>query len=270
MRVKAQIRDRFALVTGASTGIGFAIAEQLAMQGAHLVLVARTTATLAEATARLTEKYGVTVHSISMDLAGPNAPRLLADKLGEQGIEIEILVNNAGVSAQGHVADSDPAQLRALVDLNAGALTELTGVLLPAMVHRGHGAIINIASTGAYIPAPRLAAYAASKAYVLAFTQALWAETRGTGVRVVAVSPGPTQTPMNPDAGALTRQPAQVAITALRALDRSGPAVIDGPVNVLSSHVFRLLPGRWAASLAGALGAKMRSSSEGEPNRQSA
>lgn len=259
MGAKTQMRDRFALVTGASTGIGYAIAEQLAMRGAHLVLVARTAATLDESAARLRAQYGVTVHSMPMDISGHSAPTLLVDKLAADGIEIEILVNSAGCSVRGLVTDSDPARLRAVVDLNAGALTELTTAFLPTMTHRGHGAIINIASTAAYVPAPQLAAYSASKAYVLAFTEALWAETRNTGVRVVAVSPGPTETPMNPHTTALTRQPAQVAATVLRALDRSGPAVIDGGVNRVSSCMFRLLPGRVSAVVAGALAEKMRS-----------
>ena len=259
MGLTTQIRDRFALVTGGSVGIGYAVAERLAMQGAHLVLVARSSASLDEAADRLTKQYGVTVHSIPIDIAGHDAARVLAEKLAADGIEIDILVNSAGVSVEGPLIDSDPARLRALVDLNAGALTELTAMFLPAMVSRGHGAIVNIASTGAYVPAPRLAAYAASKAYVLSFTQALWAETRGTGVRVVVVNPGPTETAMNPNPGALGRQPAQVAETVLRALAGSGPAVIDGSINALSSHVFRLLPGRLSAVLAGAVTARMQS-----------
>lgn len=259
MATKTPIRDRFALVTGASTGIGYAIAEQLARRGAHLVLVARTAATLDESAARLRAQYGATVHAMPMDISAHDAPSLVLDKLAAAAIEIEILVNSAGCYERGLVVDTDPARLRAVVDLNAGALTELTAALLPTMTRRGHGAIINIASTGAYVPAPHLAVYSASKAYVLAFTEALWAETRDTGVRVVAVSPGPTQTPMNPRSTALTRQPDQVAATALRALDRSGPAVIDGGVNMLTSHMFRLLPGSVAATLAGALAERMRS-----------
>lgn len=113
--------------------------------------------------------------------------------------------------------------MRRLVDLNVGALTELTGVVVAGMVRRGHGSIINVASTGVYTPAPVVAAYAASKAYVLSFTQALWAETRASGVRVVAVSPGPTQTPMNVARAHGKRRPEQVARTALAALGREGP-----------------------------------------------
>lgn len=262
MTTADQMRGRFALVTGASTGIGAAIAEQLASHGAHLVVVARTAATLDDMAARMRQGFGVTVLAVAMDMAAAGAPQLLAEKLTEQGIEVEMLVNSAGVSTDGLVADSDPRSLRAMIDLNAGALTELTALLVPAMIDRGHGAIINIASTGAYVPAPYLAVYAASKAYVLSFTLALWQETVNSGVRVVAVSPGPTRTPMNPRPGRIGRQPEQVAATALKALNTSRPAVIDGKINTVSSFVFsKLLPTRLSATLAGTIAAKMNSDS---------
>ncbi|WFR66201.1 SDR family NAD(P)-dependent oxidoreductase [Curtobacterium flaccumfaciens] len=146
--------------------------------------------------------------------------------------------------------ESDPAVLRRLVDLNVGALTELTTALAARMSARGHGSIVNIASTGAYAPAPVLAAYAASKAYVLSFTQALWAETKDKNIRVVAVSPGPTQTPMNAAAGRGKRQPAQVAETVLAALDGSDPDVVDGHRNALTAGLIRLLPTRLITNLA--------------------
>ncbi|GLY50325.1 dehydrogenase [Lentzea sp. NBRC 102530] len=236
------MRAKFAVVTGASTGIGAAIAERLAAGGAHLVLVARGADALEEEAARLSRRHGVTVRAVPLDLATADAPTRLAKALSDQDIEVELLVNNAGVSARGPVLDGDPARFRSLVDVNVSALTELTTLLLPAMVARGHGAVVNIASTGAYAPAPHLAVYAATKAYVLSFTQALWAETRGTGVRVVAVSPGPTKTPMNARG---TRSADAVAATVLRALSGSGPAVVDGRANALVVFLFgRLLPRR--------------------------
>jgi len=184
------------------------------------------------------------VLTVALDLAESGAVARLLSVVDEAGVELELLVNSAGTSSRGPVVDSDPALLRRLVDLNVGALTELTTAVATRMSSRGHGSIVNIASTGAYAPAPILAAYAASKAYVLSFTQALWAETKGTNIRVVAVSPGPTQTPMNAAAGRGKRQPAQVAETVLAALDGSGPAVVDGRRNALTAALIHLLPAR--------------------------
>jgi len=112
-----------------------------------------------------------------------------------------MLVNNAAIALTGPVASTEPAAATSLIAVNASALTQITMRLLPGMVNRGCGTILNVASTGAHQPVPYLAVYSASKAYVLSFTEALWAETRGSGVRVVAVSPGPTDTPMNSGAG---------------------------------------------------------------------
>ena len=254
MTTAAHLRDKFAVVTGASTGIGAAVAERLAASGVHLVLVARDAAKLAEAAARLSGRHGVTVRALPLDLATADAPTQLAKTLAEENIEVEMLVNNAGLSARGPVLDGDPARFRTLVDLNVSAVTELTTLLMPAMVSRGHGAVVNIASTGGYLPAPYLAVYAATKAYVVSFTRALWAETRGTGVRVVAVSPGPTKTPMNPRG---TRSAETVAATVVRALSGKGPAVIDGKANALTALLFgRLLPTRLTLAVARRMMAK--------------
>lgn len=242
------MRAKFAVVTGASTGIGAAIAERLAASGVHLVLVARDAGKLDEAAERLSRRHGVTVRALPLDLATADAPARLAKTLADEGVEVELLVNNAGVSALGPVLDGDPARYRTLIDVNISALTELTTLLMPAMVARGHGAVVNIASTGGYIPSPYLAVYSATKAYVVSFTQALWAETRGTGVRVVVVSPGPTKTPMNARG---TRSAEAVATTVVRALSGHGPAAIDGKVNALTAFVFgRLLPTRLTLAVA--------------------
>jgi uncharacterized protein len=248
MTTAARMRDKFAVVTGASTGIGAAVAERLATDGVHLVLVARSADKLDEAAARLSRRHGVTVRALPLDLAAADAPTRLAKTLADEGIEVELLVNNAGVSASGPVLDGDPARFRPLIDVNVTALTELTTLLMPAMVARGHGAVVNIASTGGYLPAPYLAVYAATKAYVVSFTQALWAETHGSGVRVVAVSPGPTKTAMNTRG---TRSAEAVATTVLRALTGDRPAVIDGKANALTVFLFgRLLPRRLALAVA--------------------
>ncbi|MFF3856553.1 SDR family NAD(P)-dependent oxidoreductase [Micromonospora sp. NPDC002575] len=250
MTTASDMKGRYALITGGSSGIGAAIADELAGHRANLVLVARDAERLEKTAAALRERHGIAVLSVALALDEHGAPRRLMEIVRKAGIDVEMLVNNAGVSMRAMVADSDPARLRQLVDLNVGALTELTALVVATMVRRGRGAVVNIASTGAYTPAPVLAAYAASKAYVLSFTQALWAETRASGVRVVAVSPGQTRTPMNPRPDRGKRQPAQVARTVLAALEGTGPAVVDGGRNKVTSVLVRMVPPRFMAALA--------------------
>jgi short-subunit dehydrogenase len=250
MTTATDMTDRYALVTGGSSGIGEAIAERLASRGAHLVLVGRDDERLEKVAAGLRERHGVEVLTVALGLDERGAPERVMETVGAAGIEVEMLVNSAGMSSRAMVADSDSSTLRRLVDLNVGALTELTAMVVAPMVQRGHGSVINIASTGAYTPAPHVAAYAASKAYVLSFTQALWAETRASGVRVVAVVPGPTETPMNTRPARGKRQPSQVARTALAALDTSGPSVVDGSRNKVTAFLIRRMPPRRMAMLA--------------------
>jgi uncharacterized protein len=190
------------------------------------------------------------VLTVSLDLSRPDSPAQLAKQLKDAGTEVDILVNNAGIAMVGAVAEADPGKIRALVDLNAAAVAELTAIFLPAMVARGNGAIVNIASAAAYAPTPYNAAYGASKAFVLSFTRALWQETKGTGVRVVAVSPGAVATPMNTSGVRGTRQPEQVADTVMAALRGRAPAVVDGRAFVVQTFVFsRILPTRTAARI---------------------
>lgn len=250
MTTLSDMRGRHALITGGSSGIGAAFAQELAAHGADLVLVAGNASRLDRMAARVRRLYGVAVRTVPLNLNDPVAVAALDAELTGAGIEIEMLVNSAGTSSRGLVADSDPSVLRRLVDLNVGALTELTSVVVADMARRGHGSVINVASTGAYTPAPAVAAYAASKAYVLSFTQALWAETRASGVRVVAVSPGPTQTPMNSAPARGKRKPEQVARTALAMLAKRGPVVVDGVRNKLTARMIRMLPPRLMAPLA--------------------
>lgn len=250
MTTLSDMRGRWALITGGSSGIGAAFAHELAIQGANLVLVARDASRLDQTAARLRQLHRVAVRTVPLNLDGRDAVATLSGTLTESGMDVELLVNSAGISSRGLVSDTDPSVLRQLVDLNVGALTELTGTVVADMVRRGHGSIINVASTGAYTPAPVVAAYAASKAYVLSFTQALWAETRDSGVRVVAVSPGPTQTPMNSAPGPGKRRPEQVARTALAMLEKEGPAVVDGRRNTMMARVIRMLPPHVMAPLA--------------------
>lgn len=251
MTTLQQMRGRTALVTGATMGIGAAFAAKLASQGADLVLVARSADRLERVAAELREKDRVQVHTVPLDLAESEAARELWEQLQSADATVEMLINNAGVSHRGPVATTDPATLDAMIRLNVGAVTALTAFVLPGMIERGSGTIVNVASTGAFQPSPYLAAYAASKAYVLSFTQALWAETTGSGVRVLALSPGPTDTPMNAAVGSRKRSAEQVVETAFRALSEKRASVIDGAGNAVLAQMFsKRFPDKVVLSLA--------------------
>jgi short-subunit dehydrogenase len=183
-----------ALVTGASAGIGSAIARELAQRGHGLVLVARRKERLDALAQELTAKFGVRTETIACDLASATSRGKLPGKIAERGLDVEILVNNAGFATGGAFHESDAAreleQVRVLVE----AVVALTGAFLPAMVERDRGAILNVASTAGMQPMPYSAGYSAAKAYVLTFSEALHQELRGRGVTVTALAPGPVQT----------------------------------------------------------------------------
>lgn len=243
------------LITGASSGIGRAFADHHASEGSRLVLVARREARLNQLAADLRSRKGVEVDVIAADLSAPNAAGALTNELAERNIEIGTLINNAGVGAHGDVADADPDSLVAQINLNVASLTDLSVRLLPAMVARRSGAIVNVASTAAFQPVPHMAVYAATKAYVLSFTRALWAETRGTGVAVLALCPGATDTEFFDIVGDAAsvgsrRTPEQVVQTALRALERRRPSAVDGVTNAALARLATRLPERVAISAA--------------------
>jgi uncharacterized protein len=180
-----------ALVTGASGGIGRAIAEQFARAGTDLVLNARSEATLHEIAADWRTRYGVTVTVLAADLSEPGAPAALAGRVATAGIGIDYLVNNAGFGTFGLFAQTDLESTLGLLRVNIEALTELTHRFLPNILAR-RGRILNVASNASFQPGPYMAVYSASKAYVLSFSEALAAELGGTGVTVTALCPGPT------------------------------------------------------------------------------
>ncbi len=186
--------DTAALVTGASAGIGAAIARELAARGHSLVLVARRRDRLEQLAAELTAKHGVAAEAIGADLAKPLSRQRLPARIESLGLQVSVLVNNAGFATGGPFHESDPEreleQVRVLVE----APVALTSAFLPAMVRRGRGAILNLASAAGMQPLPYSAGYSAAKAYVLAFSEALHQELRGSGVTVTALAPGPVST----------------------------------------------------------------------------
>jgi hypothetical protein len=190
-----------ALVTGASGGIGAELARELARHGHDLVLAARNVAAM-EAIADELRASGAGVTVIAADLSRPGAALALAEDIAGRGLAIEILVNNAGLGAAGRFDRCDPARIGEIVQVNIVALTELTRLFLPGMIRRGHGRVMLVASIAGFQPGPRMAAYFASKAYVLSLGEALSYELRGTGVSVTTLCPGATATRFFAVAGA--------------------------------------------------------------------
>ncbi|MFN2369794.1 MAG: SDR family NAD(P)-dependent oxidoreductase [Candidatus Krumholzibacteriia bacterium] len=185
------------LITGASAGLGLELARLFAADGHPLVLVARREDRLQALAAVLRQDFEVDVRVMAADLTRPEAPAALVAQLAQEGPAIRHLVNNAGFGAYGSFTARDPQLYRAMLDLNVRALTDLTRLLLPPLLAApdgGRRGVLNVASTAAFQPGPLMAAYFASKAYVLSFSEALHEELRGTGVTVTAFCPGPTRT----------------------------------------------------------------------------
>jgi uncharacterized protein len=245
-----------ALVTGASSGIGEAFARELARRGADLVLVARSRDKLTALGAELNRSCGVAADVAVADLARPSAAVDLAAELSGRDLQIDILVNNAGFGLFAPLDQADGAALSDMVQLNVAALVDLTRLYLPGMLDNDRGAIINVGSTAGFQPVPYMAVYGATKAFVLSFTEALWAETRGTGVRVTALCPGSTDTGFFDVAGEDAQvgrrvSPERVVHAALRALDRRRSTVVTGGAgNWLLTNSPRLAPRQVVARMA--------------------
>lgn len=244
------------LVTGASSGIGEQFALQLGARGMNLVLAARSEDRMQALAARLRTQHGIDVAAIAADLAVPDGAQKLADRLAAEGTQVDVLVNNAGFGSHNLFIDEDPDNLAREIQLNCSSLVALTSRLLPGMVERGRGGVLNVASTAGFQPIPTMAVYAATKAFVLSFTEALWAETRRTGVRVVALCPGPTETAFFDTTGkdfmTSGRQTAEeVAATGVKAFFTGrGPTVIPGALNRLMAAGTGLAPRSVVARIA--------------------
>lgn len=190
-----------ALVTGASAGIGIDLAECFARDGYDLILTARSEGPLTEVANRLASAHGVKAIAIAQDLGAYGGGSALAQAIAQRGLNVDALVNNAGYGHAGALTSSDlPTQL-GMIDLNVRALVELTYLYWDRMIANKRGGVLNVASTAAFQPGPLMANYYASKAYVLSFSEAMWEEARGTGVRVSCLCPGPTTSKFRERAG---------------------------------------------------------------------
>ncbi|MBI3212190.1 MAG: SDR family oxidoreductase [Mycobacterium sp.] len=247
------MRNRYrasrALVTGASSGIGTAFATALAARGCDLVLVARRQDRLDALADQLEAKYGISCTRIAFDLSGA-APGSRLRELVDG--EIDLLINNAGFATQGPFLEGDAKDFARVLAVDVGAVVDLCHAFLPEMVRRRHGAIVNVSSTTAYQPVPSLAVYAASKSFVLSFSQSLWYEAKQHGVKVFSFAPGPTRTEFFDVIGETAtvvgrlQSADEVAAAGLRALDRrrTPPSVVSGVGNSISAALARLIPRR--------------------------
>jgi len=250
-------RGKAALITGASSGIGAEFARALAQRSMNLILVARAEDALQKMAAELMAAHGINVHVIPADLRDIDAGRKIADAVAQRNCSVDLLINNAGVMTYGPFETLDPALEQDELMVNVVSLVNLTHQFLPGMLERKSGAIINVASIAGFQPIPYLAVYAATKAFVISFSVALWEECRERNVHVLGLCPGTTTTELfvrgeaTPAALGPARTVQQVVATALKGLEGKRSLIVDGLKNSLLTHGPRLIPRWFAAKCAG-------------------
>jgi len=247
------------LITGASSGIGETFARKLAAQGHDVLLVARSEDKLIALCNELGLNHNVRAQYFVADLSQPDAPARLLEETRERNLEIDLLINNAGFGSMGEFGKLDLNRELNMIDLNVRSLVELTHLFLQPMRQRGSGSIINVASTASFQPVPFMATYAATKAFVLSFSEALWEENRTYGVKVMALCPGVTETGFF-DASRMKRPPGRISQTseqvvdvALRALKRGKSSVISGWPNRITVESERVVPRSLILRVVGAI-----------------
>lgn len=257
------LSHKTALVTGASSGIGVSLARELASRGANVILTARREESLRAVAAQIEADFGVSARAQPADLGDPAARTALYERLAGEGVQVDVLVNNAGFGLYGAFADLPWERLSAMLELDIAALTHLTHLFLGDMRSRRSGYILLVASIGAYQPSPLYAAYSAAKAYVLSLGGALHYELRGTGVGITVLSPGVTATGFFEAAGQgqslslyqrLTMMKSgDVARIGVDALLRKRASVVPGALNAFLAFGTRLIPRQMQAAVAGRL-----------------
>ena len=245
-----------ALVTGASAGLGAEFARQLSKRGHRLVLAARRKERLEE----LAKELG-NARAVAIDLSKANAAAKLMADIEANGETVDLLVNNAGFGLIGRFAELDAKRERQMIDLNVGALTDLCRSVAPPMIKRKSGAILNVASTAAFQPGPKMAVYFATKAFVLSLSEALHEELKPHGIKVSCLCPGPTRTEFGDVAGfggnsmfdRVAMNAAEVVETGLKALDSNRAVAISGWINKLGATSTRFAPRALVRKIAGAI-----------------
>jgi short-subunit dehydrogenase len=250
-----------ALITGASTGIGRELAYIAAENGYDVALVARTSEPLESVAADVERKTSRKAHIFPIDLSVPNAARALIADVAQAGLTIDVLINNAGFGLLGKFWElPDDAQMQ-MVQLNIGALTQLTRLYLPDMIERRTGYILNVASTAAFQAGPLMAVYYASKSYVVSFSEAVHNEAKDFGVKVSCLCPGPTSTEFDKRAGMTNSKlfergvmsAVEVAHIGWNAMKEAKPLVVAGRLNATMAFLTRFAPRQMAAGMARAL-----------------
>ncbi|MEG5171833.1 SDR family oxidoreductase [Microcoleus sp. B3-D7] len=242
-----------ALITGASGGIGAAFAAELAKRQHNLILVARSEDKLQQLAATLQQEFNILVEIIVQDLTAPAAGTAVFDAVVKKGWTVDLLVNNAGFGDYGVFADRPLDKQVTMVQLNIVALVELSHLFLQGMRQRKAGSVINVSSIAAFQPMPYLSMYAATKAFVLSFSEALWAENKDLGIRVLCLCPGPTESDffavaefpksMASSSGQKLVPAAEVVRDALKALDKNESHVVTGGIpNQIIANMPRLMP----------------------------
>lgn len=238
-----------ALVTGASSGIGAEFARRLAARGHDVVLVARSAPVLEALANEVRRDHGVRAEVIVQDLSAPDAATRVAEEVAARGLTVDLLVNNAGFGTAGHFAQIAPGREHRELMVNVVALVGLTHAFVPGMLARGAGGVINVGSTAGFNITPYFATYGSSKTFVLNFSLALWSELRGSGVKVLAVTPGPVETAFfdrigtrKAAIGAKMTTPDQVVTSALRAFERDRGYVAPGRGTLMMAHLMPRRP----------------------------
>jgi short-subunit dehydrogenase len=252
-------QGKWALVTGASAGIGVALAAQLAAGGTHLVLTARRRDRLEELSLKLKEAHGIQTEVFVADLAQPDAPESLYNFTRQKGIAIDLLINNAGFGQYGELAQVETQRLLDMVQVNCTAVVHLTRFYLPDMIARRRGDVLILASSAAFQAVPYISTYAATKAFDLFFAEGLAEEMKPHGIRVCALCPGSTESEFHAVAGQEQFTPGhqgtaeKVARTGLEALAAGKSYVISGLDNYLGAHSQRLVPRRLVTRIAASM-----------------
>lgn len=245
------------LITGASSGIGAAFARKIAALGRNVFLVARSEDKLIALCNELGRLTSIRAQYLALDLQQPDAGAQLFEETKKRELEIDMLINNAGFGSMGDFAKLDLNRELEIIQLNVRALVDLTHRFLQPMRERKRGTIINVASTAGFQGVPYMATYAATKAFVLSFSEALWEENRSHGVHVMALCPGVTETNFFEAAGMdhppmrIVQTPEEVVGTALRALNRKKGTVISGWTNFFTVEAERIFPRSFVTKVAG-------------------